>query len=123
MLKHIVEFLKKEIAARKGGESLINWYRSKGVKTGKNCYIGPFKSLDMDLPRSYLLEMRDNVRINYGLTIMTHNFAALVFKKTKGEFCLLRFRGEYAELSRYSYRVSIENCRRCGHIRLLVQNA
>lgn len=67
-------------------KSIFTYLRSKGVRIGKDCTIGPVDTISIDISRPYLLEIGDQVRLNRGLTIMTHDFATIVFKNKYGEF-------------------------------------
>ncbi len=82
----IIEKLKRKYVEFKGGETYINYLRKKGIKIGKNCTIGPARTINVDLSRPYLVEIGDEVRLNYGLTIMTHDYLSLVFKNYYGDF-------------------------------------
>lgn len=83
---NILKKIERKYAEYKGGETYLNYLRKKGVKIGKRCTIGPVKTITIDHSRPYLVEIGDDVRLNYGLTIMTHDFTTLVFKNYYGEF-------------------------------------
>lgn len=85
MLTHIIESVKRKIALQ-SSEKYINYLRSKGVKIGKNCYTPEPKSISIDYSRPLLLEIGENVRLNQGLTIMTHDFASMTFINAYNEF-------------------------------------
>lgn len=56
------------------------YLRKKGIKIGKNIYWGNIHSISIDISRPCLLEIGDNVRLDSGLTILTHDYACYVFK-------------------------------------------
>lgn len=85
-IKKIIDKIKQKYAEFKGGETYINHLRKQGIRIGKNCYIGPARTINIDASRPYLVEIGDEVRLNYGLTIMTHDFTTLVFKNYYGDF-------------------------------------
>lgn len=64
----------------------ILYLKNKGVTIGKNCHIGDPKTITIDLTRPYLVEIGDNVRINKGFTLLTHDFASSVLQNIYGEF-------------------------------------
>lgn len=83
---NIINKLKEKYAQYKGGETFINHLRKKGIKIGKNCTVGVARTINIDYSRPYLIEIGDEVRLNYGLTIMTHDYPSLVFKNYYGDF-------------------------------------
>lgn len=82
----IIETLKRKYAEYKGGDKYLNFLRGKGIRIGERCTIGPARTITIDCTRPYLVEIGDDVRLNYGLTIMTHDFTTLVFKNYYGDF-------------------------------------
>lgn len=54
--------------------------RKQGVKIGKNIYWGNIRSIRIDTTRPCLLEIGNNVRIDTGTTILTHDFGSYVFR-------------------------------------------
>lgn len=86
MFRNLIEKIKRKYVEYKGGEIYLNYLRNKGVRIGKNCTIGPPNKVVIDCSRPYLVEIGDNVRLNYGLTIMTHDFTTMVFKEYYGDF-------------------------------------
>lgn len=85
-MKKFCKKVEKKYAEYKGGETYLNYLRKQGVRIGKNCTIGPAKTVVIDCTRPYLIEIGENVRLNYGLTLMTHDFTTLVFKNYYGDF-------------------------------------
>lgn len=60
--------------------------RRKGIKIGKNIYWGTPRTITIDTTRPCLLEIGDNVRLDSGLTILTHDFATYVFRLVYKDF-------------------------------------
>lgn len=60
--------------------------RYKGVKIGKNCWWGPSKTIAIDISRPSLVEIGNNVRINLGFTLMTHDASNMVLRNVYHEF-------------------------------------
>lgn len=85
-MKTIKLRLYRYYATFRGGETLIRYLRHLGCTIGDNVHIPPFKTMDIDLSRPYLIEIGNNVRLNKGLTIMTHDFATVVFKSLFNDF-------------------------------------
>lgn len=71
---------------RRSSESLIQYYRSKGVKIGKDCVFRSTKNTKIDLMRPSLITIGDNVDMNDHFTIMAHDFSHKVFLPLYGEF-------------------------------------
>ena len=60
--------------------------RKKGVKLGNNTYWGIIKTINIDTSRPSLVEIGDNVRIDTGMTILTHDYPTWVFKHVYNDF-------------------------------------
>lgn len=86
MANYLVEKIKRKYVEFRGGETYLNYLRKKGVRIGEKCTIGPPKTVVIDCSRPYLVEIGNNVRLNYGLTLMTHDFTTMVFKSYYGDF-------------------------------------
>jgi acetyltransferase-like isoleucine patch superfamily enzyme len=65
---------------RSSSKRYESYLRKKGIKLGKNIYWGNIRSISIDTSRPCLLEIGDNVRLDTGLTILTHDYACYVFK-------------------------------------------
>jgi acetyltransferase-like isoleucine patch superfamily enzyme len=61
----------------------IRMQKSRGVKIGKSCYIGPYVQLDLMYP--HLIEIKDNVTIGSNTMIFAHvnPTANLILKRGK----------------------------------------
>ena len=86
MLKSVISKFRRKYAEFKGGEVYLNYLREQGVRIGERCTIGPARTITIDCSRPHLIEIGNDVRLNYGLTIMTHDFTTLVFKNYYGDF-------------------------------------
>lgn len=85
-IKRIIKKIYRKYAMYRGGEFYLDYLRCQGIRIGKNCTIGPANKIVIDCSRPYLVEIGENVRLNYGLTLMTHDFTTLVFKNYYGDF-------------------------------------
>jgi len=81
-LKNKIEYF----LARTTAERYESYLRKKGIKIGKNIYWGNPKSINIDITRPCLLEIGDNVRLDTGLTILTHDFGTYVFRLVYKDF-------------------------------------
>ncbi len=62
------------------------YLRKKGARIGKNIYWGKPKTISIDLSRPCLVEIGDNVRLNSGTSILTHDFPSYVFRLVYNDF-------------------------------------
>lgn len=67
-------------------EAYIDYLRGKGVKIGNGCYAIKPSETSIDVSRSELLEIGDNVFLHKGLNIQTHDWASWVFVNKYGDF-------------------------------------
>lgn len=66
---------------------LYTWFlRKKGMKIGENCWWGPMETIAIDITRPSLIEIGNDVRINLGFTLMTHDASNMVFRKAYNDF-------------------------------------
>lgn len=86
MLKGILKKIRQKYAEYKGGEIYINYLREQGIKIGTQCHIGKPSTIAIDSTRPYLVEIGNNVRMNNGFTLLTHDFATSVITNKYGEF-------------------------------------
>lgn len=75
-----------DLWVRRSSESLIAYYRSKGIQIGKNCVFRSAGSVRIDIMRPALVSIGDNVDMNKNFTIMAHDFSHRVFLPLYGEF-------------------------------------
>lgn len=86
MLKGILKKIKRRYAEYKGGDIYINYLKEQGIKIGTRCHIGKPSTITIDYTRPYLVEIGNNVRMNNGFTLLTHDFATSVITNVYGEF-------------------------------------
>lgn len=77
--------LRRKAVMYKGGETFLNYLRKQGCSIGSGCYVASPSTVSIDCSRPYLIEIGNNVRLNRGLTILTHDFSSVVFKQLYGE--------------------------------------
>lgn len=69
------------------GTKFFPWFlRHKGVKLGDNIWWGDMKTISIDWSRPSLVEIGNNVRINTGFTLMTHDSSNMVFRNLYNDF-------------------------------------
>lgn len=87
-MKILVKFWSKleRVYARSNASRFEAHLRRKGIKIGKNIYWGTPRTITIDTTRPCLLEIGDNVRLDSGLTILTHDFATYVFRLVYKDF-------------------------------------
>jgi len=88
IIKNIVGIYAKfeKIYTRSTAERYEAYLRKKGIRIGKNIYWGNPKTINIDITRPCLVEIGDNVRLDTGLTILTHDFATYVFRLVYHDF-------------------------------------
>lgn len=85
MIAKIINKVKLHLAH--GGEKeFIKYLRGKGVTIGEKCHFGEPKTITIDLTRPYLIEIGDNVRMNKGFTLLTHDFTTSTLQNVYKEF-------------------------------------
>lgn len=67
-------------------KSYEKFLRKKGIKIGKNIFWGNIRTINIDTTRPSLVEIGDNVRIDTGMTILTHDYPTWVFRKVYNDF-------------------------------------
>jgi acetyltransferase-like isoleucine patch superfamily enzyme len=77
-IKNLLERVDR-VYARTNAKRYEAYLRRKGIRIGKNIYWGTPRTITIDTTRPCLLEIGDNVRLDSGLTILTHDFATYVF--------------------------------------------
>lgn len=76
----------KDIWRRRSSESLIQYYRKRGISIGDNCVFRSAGSARIDVMRPALITIGNNVDMNKNFTIMAHDFSHRVFLPLFGEF-------------------------------------
>lgn len=85
MIKTISEKIRYWKACR-SSSSFIKYMRYKGILIGEGCVIPAPKTVSIDFTRPSLITIGNNVRINKDMTIMTHDYASVVFLNKYNEF-------------------------------------
>jgi acetyltransferase-like isoleucine patch superfamily enzyme len=60
--------------------------RKRGIKLGKNIFWGDVRTINIDTTRPSLVEIGNNVRIDTGMTILTHDYPTWVFRYVYNDF-------------------------------------
>lgn len=81
----IIRFI-KNLWVRRSSQSLINFYRNKGIKIGKGTIFRYPKNTTIDTMRPSLITIGNNVDINDHFSIKAHDFGHRVFLPLFGEF-------------------------------------
>lgn len=74
------------IYSRTSAKRYERFLRNKGIRIGKNIFWGKIKTIEIDYSRPLLVEIGDDVRINTGFTLLTHDAATYVFRKRYHDF-------------------------------------
>lgn len=82
----LIDKIRRKWAQYRGGETYLDFLRNQGITIGKNCTIGPPKSIEIDLTRPCLVEIGNNVRMLKGFTLLTHDFVTAAFITRYGDF-------------------------------------
>lgn len=83
-IKHLLGLVYREYIFS-DSERTIKYWRKRGILIGKGCVVPNPKSVKMEDSRTCLIKIGDNVRLNFGLTIMAHDYASVVFIRKYGE--------------------------------------
>lgn len=84
-MKKLFRFI-KDLWVRRSSQSLINYYRTIGVKIGEGTIFRYPKNATIDTMRPSLITIGDNVDINDHFSIKAHDFGHRVFLPLFGEF-------------------------------------
>lgn len=88
-MKHFFKKTRDRLAfmyARTSSKRYEKFLRNKGCKIGKGIFWGRIKTIEIDYSRPLLVDIGNDVRINTGFTLMTHDGASLVFRKKYHDF-------------------------------------
>lgn len=85
MIQRIIHII-KDRWVRRSSNSLIEYYRCRGIKIGKGCVFRSPQNTRIDIMRPSLITIGDNVDMNNNFTIMAHDFGHRVFLPLFGEF-------------------------------------
>lgn len=72
--------------SKRNAKLFEKFLRYKGIKIGKNCWWGRIDTIEVDFSRPSLVEIGDNVRINFGFTLMTHDASNMVMRQVYNDF-------------------------------------
>ena len=84
----IIRFI-KNLWVRRSSQSLINFYRNKGIKIGKGTIFRYPQNTTIDTMRPSLITIGNNVDINDHFSIKAHDFGHRVFLPLFGHFYLV----------------------------------
>lgn len=84
-LRNFIDLVKR-VYAKSSSERYINYMRKNGVAVGDNVLFWSPRSTQIDLTRSCLIEIGNDVNINTHFTIMTHDFANFVFRNLYSDY-------------------------------------
>lgn len=62
------------------------YLEKEGIKMGKNVYFKNAKTIDIDLTRSSLIEIGNDVYFNRDFTLLTHDAVSRIFRKKYNDF-------------------------------------
>lgn len=66
-------------------DSYIKYLRKRGMRIGERCTIYSPRNVVIDLARPWMIEMGNDVKITYGVIILTHGFDWSVMKGVYGD--------------------------------------
>lgn len=76
----------EELWAHKSSDSLIQYYRKRGISIGSGCVFRSSNTAYIDTMRPSLVSIGNDVDMNRNFTIMTHDYSHKVFVPIYGEF-------------------------------------
>ena len=85
IIKNFIEKIQYWKACR-SSSNFLKYMRSKGIAVGEGCVVPAPKTVSIDFTRPSLISIGNNVRINKDMTIMTHDYASVVFLNKYNEF-------------------------------------
>lgn len=72
--------------ARRNSNSILNYYRNRGVKIGKGTLARYPKSIEIDTSRPSLIEIGEKVLLHKGFKLLTHDYVSRVFVNLYDDF-------------------------------------
>ncbi|TYP97345.1 hypothetical protein C7447_10429 [Tenacibaculum adriaticum] len=87
-LKKTVDSIEYKLALLTN-KSFTNYLRRKGIKVGENVLFTNRKTLDIDLHKPSLVEIGNNVFINRGFSLLTHDYVSHVFLNIYHDYMFL----------------------------------
>ena len=87
-MRHLIKALNrvKYLWARTSAKRYEVFLKKKGISIGSNIFWGKIKTIEIDYSRPLLVEIGDNVRLNTGLTLLTHDASTQVFRNLFHDF-------------------------------------
>lgn len=85
MIKRIVKNIQK-LWVRRSSDSILNYYRSIGIKIGEGTYAIHPRSLTIDSSRPSLIEIGNHVFLHRGISILNHDYTSWVFTELYDDF-------------------------------------
>lgn len=70
----------------RSSDCYVDWLRRQGVKIGDRCLLVKPRLVQIDTSIPDLLEIGNDVHLNAGLTIMTHDWAGFVFLEKYNDY-------------------------------------
>lgn len=88
MIKKFLERYRRSFKyyGSRSSEKFVKYLRNNGAIVGNNVKFRYPKHTKIDLTRSSLIEIGNNLDINDNFTIMTHDFGTYVFRNLYGDF-------------------------------------
>lgn len=84
-IKKIIDKI-QQLRRERSSAAYIDWLRSKGMKIGNGSYIVDTRDIVVDTSRPELIEIGDNVRLNKGTQILSHDWASYLFVNAYGDY-------------------------------------
>ena len=86
MILHRIINKIKRVRALRNGDAYVKYIRKLGVEIGEGYFIPEPKQIEIDITRPSLVTIGNNVRLNIGFTLLTHDFGSGVFRNLYSEF-------------------------------------
>jgi acetyltransferase-like isoleucine patch superfamily enzyme len=77
-IKKVYDFIEYKFALL-SSKNFTKYLRRKGIKVGNNVQFTNRSTLDIDMHKPSLVEIGDNVFINRGFTLLTHDYTTFCF--------------------------------------------
>lgn len=85
IIKRVIDKIKR-LRRERSSEAYIKYLRSLGMKIGEGTYIVDTKDIVVDTSRPELIEIGNNVRLNKGTQILSHDWGSYLFINAYGDF-------------------------------------
>lgn len=84
-LRNFIDLVKR-VYAKSSSERYVAYIRKHGVTVGDNVMFWSPRTTQIDLTRSCLIEIGNDVNINTNFTIMTHDYSNFVFRHSFADY-------------------------------------